>query len=144
MRRLCFVLLALALLAWAANVKLYLTDGTYHLVREYQVQADRVRFYSVERGEWEEIPLEMVDLKRTKTEVEEREKSLAKEEKMVAEESAAEAEVRKEARRIPQEPGAYWKDGKETKTLKAGEVAVHSNKARTELQKLSPIPAVTG
>jgi len=64
MRKVCIVLLALALLAWAANVKLYLTDGTYHLVREYQVQADRVRFYSVERSEWEEIPLEMVDLKR--------------------------------------------------------------------------------
>jgi hypothetical protein len=66
MRKLCFVLLALALLAWAANVRLYLTDGSYHLVREYQVLSDRVRFYSVERGEWEEIPLEMVDLKRTK------------------------------------------------------------------------------
>ena len=58
MRKLCFVLLALALVAWAANVKLYLTDGTYHLVREYQVQSDRVRYYSVERGEWEEIPLD--------------------------------------------------------------------------------------
>ena len=106
MRKVCIVLLALALLAWAANVKLYLTDGTYHLVREYQVQADRVRFYSVERSEWEEIPLEMVDLKRTKTEVEEREKALEKEEKIVAEESAAEAEVKREASRIPQEPGA--------------------------------------
>jgi hypothetical protein len=106
MRKVCIVLLALALLAWAANVKLYLTDGSYHLVREYQVQADRVRFYSVERGEWEEIPLEMVDLKRTKTEVEEREKALEKEEKIVAEESAAEAEVKREASRIPQEPGA--------------------------------------
>jgi hypothetical protein len=144
MRKLSFVLLALALLAWAANVKLYLSDGTYHLVREYQVQADRVRFYSVERSEWEEIPLDMVDLKRTKAEVEEREKSQAKEEKIVAEESAAEAEVRKEASRIPQEPGAYWMDGKETKTLKLGEVAVHSNKGRSILQKLSPIPAITG
>jgi hypothetical protein len=144
MRKLCLALLALAFLAWAANVRLYLTDGTYHLVREYQVLADRVHFYSVERGEWEDIPLEMVDLKRTKAETEEREKTLAKEEKIVAEENAAEKEVRMEARRIPQEPGAYWMDGKEAKALPLGEVAVHSNKGRQVLQKLSPIPAVTG
>jgi hypothetical protein len=144
MRKLCFVLLALALLAWAANVKLYLTDGTFHLVREYQVLSDRVRYYSVERSDWEEIPLEMVDLKRTKAEVQEREEALAKEEKVVAEESAAEAAVRKEASMIPEIPGAYWIDGKQTKALKPGEVAVHSNKGRTVLQKLSPIPAISG
>jgi hypothetical protein len=144
MRKLCFVLLALALVTWAANVKLYLTDGTFHLVREYQVQSDRVRYYSVERGEWEEIPLEMVDLKRTKEDTKAREEALAKEEKIVAEESAAEAAVKKEASRIPQEPGAYWLEGKETKSLKLGEVAVHSNKGRSVLQKLSPIPAITG
>jgi len=144
MRKLGFLLLALALLGWAANVKLYLTDGSYHLVREYQVLSDRVRYYSVERSEWEEIPLEMVDLKRTKTEVQEREAALAKEEKVVMEESAAEAEIRKEASRIPEEPGAYWLDGDQTRVIKPGEVAVHSNKGRTVLQKLSPIPAVTG
>jgi hypothetical protein len=144
MRKLCFVLLALALLAWAANVKLYLTDGSFHLVREYQVLSDRVRFYTVERGEWEEIPLEMVDLKRTRAEVAEREESLKKEEKVVQEESAAEAEVRKEASKIPQGVGVYWIDGSQTKALKLGEVAVHSNKGRMVLQKLSPIPAITG
>ena len=144
MRKLCFVLLVLAFLAWAANGKLYLTDGTYHLVREYRVQTDRVRYYSVERSDWEEIPLDMVDLKRTEAEVVERKASLAKEEVVVAEESAAESAVKKEASRIPQDPGAYWVDGKETKVMKAGEVAVHSNKGRTILQKLSPIPAVSG
>jgi len=144
MRKLCFVLLALALLAWAANVKLYLTDGSFHLVREYQVLSDRVRFYTVERGEWEEVPLEMVDLKRTRAEVAEREESLKKEEKVVQEESAAEAEVRKEASKIPQGVGVYWIDGSQTKALKLGEVVVHSNKGRMVLQKLSPIPAITG
>ena len=144
MRKLGFLLLALALLAWAANVKLYLTDGGFQLVREYQVLSDRVRYYSVERSEWEEIPLEMVDLKRTKAEVQQREEALAKEEKVVKEESAAEAAVRKEASQIPEIPGAYWVEGGQTKILKPGEVAVHSNKGRMVLQKLSPIPAVTG
>ena len=48
--RFLFVLV-LAFAAWGANVKLYLKDGGYQLVREYQVQSDRVRFYSVERSE---------------------------------------------------------------------------------------------
>jgi hypothetical protein len=144
MRNLCFVLLAAACVGWAANIKLYLKDDTYQIVREYQVQTDRVRYYSVERSDWEEIPLEMVDLKRTESEVAERKTVLEKEEKIVAEENAAEREVRAEASRIPQDPGVYWVDGKETKVLKAGEVAVHSNKGRAILQKLSPLPTVTG
>lgn len=50
------------------NFKLYMTDGTFHLVREYKVAEDRVRYYSVERGDWEELPLTLVDLKRTEAE----------------------------------------------------------------------------
>jgi hypothetical protein len=144
MRKLCLVLLALAALAWAANVKLYLADGTYHLVREYHVETDRVRFYSVERSEWEEIPLSMVDLKRTQSELAEREQTIEKEDKIVAEENAAEREVKAEASRIPQDPGVYWLDGKDTKVMKPGEEAVHSNKGRSILQKLTPIPVLTG
>ena len=41
--------------------KLILTDGNYLIVREYQRQGDRVRYYSAERSAWEEIPAEMVD-----------------------------------------------------------------------------------
>jgi hypothetical protein len=41
--------------------KLILTDGNYMIVREYERQGDRVRYYSVERSAWEEIPAEMVD-----------------------------------------------------------------------------------
>ncbi|MBM3787935.1 MAG: hypothetical protein FJW30_26605, partial [Acidobacteria bacterium] len=63
MRWLLYLSLALALPG--ANVKLYLKDGNYHLAREYSVLADRVRFYSVERSDWEEIPVELVDLKKT-------------------------------------------------------------------------------
>jgi hypothetical protein len=76
MRKLCWILPLLVLGAWAANVKLYLTDGTYQLVSEYQVQSDRIRYYSVERSDWEEIPREMVDLKRTEAEVADRKTAL--------------------------------------------------------------------
>src|SRR5207245_11471319 len=36
--------------------KLMLKDGTFQLVRSYERKGDRVRYYSVERGAWDEIP----------------------------------------------------------------------------------------
>ena len=39
-----------------ATVRLYMKDGTYHNVREYEKKGDRIRYYSTERSEWEEIP----------------------------------------------------------------------------------------
>ena len=41
--------------------KLILMDGSFQLVREYSVQDDRVRYWSVERSGWEEIPAKLVD-----------------------------------------------------------------------------------
>jgi hypothetical protein len=41
--------------------KLILTDGTFQLAREYTVGDDRVRYWSVERSQWEEIPTNLVD-----------------------------------------------------------------------------------
>src|SRR5271169_1699802 len=41
--------------------KLILTDGTFQLAREYTVEGERVRYWSVERSQWEEIPSALVD-----------------------------------------------------------------------------------
>src|SRR5581483_4856918 len=120
----------LVLAAWAANVKLYLKDGTFNVVREYQVKEDRIRYYSVERSEWEEIPLELVDLKRTESEATSRKQQLEDSAKSQAEEEAAARELKKEVTRIPTDPGVYWLSGKETKVLPIASGVVHTNKRR--------------
>lgn len=48
------------------NHRLILKDGSYQMVRDYQVVGDRVRYLSQERGEWEELPSELIDWDATK------------------------------------------------------------------------------
>jgi hypothetical protein len=134
----------LCLSAFAANLKLYLKDGNYHVVREYQVQGDRVRYYSVERSDWEEIPLELVDLKRTEAEVKERQASLAEEAKALTADDQAERQQREEVQRVPQAPGVYLVDGKELKPIKQAESKAVTNRGRSVLKILTPIPIVAG
>ena len=53
MRKLCLILLALASHGVGGRQPQALPDrrNLHHLVREYEVQSDRVRYYSVERSD---------------------------------------------------------------------------------------------
>jgi hypothetical protein len=137
------LLFALALIAPAA-IRLYMKDGQYHNVREYKVSGDRVRYYSTERSEWEEIPLELIDLKRTEGEMRQKQEERQAEAKEIDAEEAAERAQRQEVERIPFEAGVFVVEGEKVTTLKQAESKIVSNKRRNVLRVLSPIPIVSG
>jgi hypothetical protein len=143
MRKLYFLLL-LALPLFAANLKLYLKDGGFHLVREYQVEGDRVKFYSIERSDWEEMPAALVDLKRTDAEAGERKAVAEKQSQDLADEQALLREERAEIRKIPQDPGLYRLENNELRIFNEIESSIHNDKGRQALKILSPLPLVTG
>ncbi len=142
--RFVIAILLFALMLSAANVRLYLKDGGFQLVREYQVLEDRVKYYSTERGDWEEIPLELVDLKRTKAEAMQIETDRKREQAESADEDKAEADAAREVQNVPKEPGVWWVDGDKLKPVATAEMKVNTNKRRQILKVMSPLPLVPG
>jgi hypothetical protein len=143
-RSICALLCVFSLLA-GPNFKLYLSDGTYQLVREYKVEGSRVRYYSVERSDWEELPVALVDLKKTEGERSERASALAEEAKILSEEDKAVRSQQQETTKIPQDPGVYSLDADmKLRIFKQAESKAHNNKGRSVLKVLSPIPLVPG
>ena len=132
--------------------KLMLKDGTYQLVRSYERNGDRVRYYSVERSAWEEIPAAMVDWDATA--------KAAAEEKGAEEALAEKVHRQEEANRIdtvmdvdaslevapgvflPPGEGMFLIDGKQVTLLEQAGAGVKTDKKQFLKQVLSPIPIV--
>jgi hypothetical protein len=137
---LCVFVLTLAVPTLsAANLKLYLKDGGFQLAREYNVDGDRVKYYSVERSDWEEIPTDLVDLKRTNAEASARRETLDKQAQALADEATAAREARQEILKIPRDPGVYRLEDDKLRIFTAADCTVHNSKGRNVLRALVPV-----
>jgi hypothetical protein len=104
--------------AQAQSKRLILKDGSYQLATKWEKKDDRVRFFSAERNEWEEIPNALVDWDATKKWEEDR--AAGKESKEAAELEKEMQEEREEEElrsphvaaglRLPPEGGVYALD----------------------------------
>ncbi len=55
------LLLAVPAPAQTQARRLILKDGSYQSVTKYEIHGERVRYFSAERGEWEEVPKSLID-----------------------------------------------------------------------------------
>ena len=114
------------------------------MVREYQVQGERIRYFSTERGEWEEIPKDLVDLDKTEREKKANQEESTKIAREEDEEEKAERAARHEIESVPMDAGAYYKINDQMKTLARADYQIITSKKRRTLQILSPVPLVPG
>jgi hypothetical protein len=131
--------------------KLILNDGTFLLVREYQIQGERLRYYSVERSQWEEIPASFVNWEATKkAESDDAARDQALVEKIQAREAVEHAQPIEIDASIEAVPGVflppgegvYVLDGKAVLPLEQAEAGMKRSKGRLLEQVLVPIPVV--
>jgi hypothetical protein len=131
------------------GTKLVLKDGTFQVVREYQRNGDRVRYFSVERGDWEELPTAMVDWDATAKAASDAEKeSAATVEKIHKQEEAkrmdnvadvdASLQVGKGAF-LPEGDGMFVVEGKSVRILNQAGTQVKSDLLRKAGQIIVPV-----
>jgi len=143
----------------AANVaerekKLVLKNGSFQLVREYQRSGERVRYFSAERGDWEEIPAAMVDwdaTARAEAESAREAEALLKTVHRQEQEQKADMPMEVDAS-LPVAPGIFLPpgegmfvvEGKSVTPLDQVGAAIRTDKKQTLKQILSPVPIIPG
>ena len=130
----CFLLLPA--LVSAADQKLILKDGSDHIVRSYEIRGDRVRYFSTERKDWEELPSDLVDWAATE--------EANKPPEIVPE---VELEVPPQflvapGLPLPEAEGIYAFDGVKLIRLSPSQAQIHNDRSRTLLGLV--VPGVKG
>jgi hypothetical protein len=142
-------------LAGAPNgKKLVLKDGNYQLIREYTRNGDRVRYYSLERAAWEEIPASMVDWAATqKAEAATSAANAAEVEKLKRQEAATRVDMALDIDAslqiasgtfLPPGEGMFAAEGKSITPLEQAPLESHRDKKQFLKQVITPIPIVPG
>jgi len=131
--------------------KLFLKDGSFQMIREYQVEGDRVRYYSLDSSSWEMMPADLVDWDRTKkAESEETQRDSALNLKVHAQEANriiapvdvdASLEVAPDVF-LPAGVNLFVLDGKAVLTLPQAETSSKVSKGRWLEQVMIPVPIV--
>jgi len=128
-----------------------LKDGSFQLVREYEVQGDRVRYYSVDSSSWEVIPTDLIDWDATKKlESEERQRDVAivaKVHTQEAERTIAPLDIDASLEVAPGvflPPGAnlFVFDGKSVLPVPQAQTSSNVSKKRLLEQVMVPIPII--
>jgi hypothetical protein len=133
--------------------KLYLADGSFQVVREYHREGERVRYYSVERSAWEEIPATLVDwaaTEKAEADAEAHQKELTKE--IQESEKAArfadlDVDTSFEVRKgifLPDEVGFYALDGTKISVMQQEKAESHVEKKRAAEKIITGIPLISG
>lgn len=144
-----FLVCSALLLATVASLSgqrmaLFLDDGARMDVREYQVQGDRVRYFSLERGQWEVVPLEIVDLERTKVHNRTVQAALQGQRAEERRERLAERRARTELHSVPLDDGVYYLRGSEPVLMEQAYFDLGTSKGRTVLNVIAPMPVMAG
>jgi hypothetical protein len=136
----------------ARGTKLILKNGSYELAREYDIEGNRVRYYSVEDGQWDVIPASLVDWEATKKEQAEEEKSqsalLSKVKKQENEHSAAQSldiDASLEVARgvfLPPGVGLFAFDGKSVLQVPQAQTDSQLSKTRFLERVIVPVPII--
>lgn len=134
--------------------KLILKDGTYQLIREYQRNGDRVRYFSAERGDWEELPASMVDWEATAKDAAANEKSAAtlvekvhRQEEAKKMDNVADIDASLQVGNgafLPDGEGLFVVEGKTVRLLQQVYSQTKADKLRTLEQIITPVPIVPG
>jgi hypothetical protein len=132
--------------------RLFLTDGSFQIVREYQRQGERVRYYSAERLAWEELPSEMVDWAKTEAASAQHEAEQAEAIARLRADRVAEIAASIDSDRslevtpgifLPDEAGFYVLDGQTIVTMEQTQAEARVNRMRAAARIISGMPLIS-